>query len=361
MQVGTRSRLLKAAAGAAAVTAATVGAGVVVERRVVRTRRRGSKGAARFTSLRGDVREVRTDDDLCLHVEVDEVAPYAGTRKQATDEPTLVFVHGYALNLHCWYFQREAMRGKYRMVFYDQRSHGRSDRSDRAHATIDQLGLDLAAVIEQVVPAGPVVLVGHSMGGMSILALAEARPDLFASRVVGVALLATTAGGLRPHRIVGRLVPDRVGQFLAPRVVTALAAAPELVDSARRGSNLGFLAADLFAFGRDAPAEEVEFVEQMIAATPMSVLAEFFPSFSALDKFVVLERVNAIPTLVLCGTADKLTSIGHSRKMAQRMPEATLVESAGSGHMVIIEDRARVNDELDRLVERARRHARAAS
>ena len=40
------------------------------------------------------------------------------------------------------------------------------------------------------------VLAGHSMGGMSIMALARQRPELFGDRVVGVFLLATSAGGL---------------------------------------------------------------------------------------------------------------------------------------------------------------------
>ena len=98
---------------------------------------------------------------------------------------TLVFVHGYALNLDCWHFQREAFRGKHRMAFYDQRSHGRSERGDREHATIDQLGDDLARVIETVAPKGKVILVGHSMGGMSIIAFAERHPKAFAQAGLG--------------------------------------------------------------------------------------------------------------------------------------------------------------------------------
>ena len=137
-------------------------------------------------------------DGVVLHAEVDEITPYAESRRSQSADPTIVFVHGYALNLDCWHFQREAFRGKHRMVFYDQRSHGRSERSDREHATIDQLGDDLARVINELAPKGDVVLVGHSMGGMSIIALAERHPELFAKRVKGVALVSTTAGGLRP-------------------------------------------------------------------------------------------------------------------------------------------------------------------
>ena len=91
----------------------------------------------------------------------------------------MVFIHGYALNLDCWHFQRAGYRGLVRAVYYDQRSHGRSGRSTEGRATIEQLAVDLLQVLDEVVPDGPVVLVGHSMGGMSIIALAEEHPDLF--------------------------------------------------------------------------------------------------------------------------------------------------------------------------------------
>ena len=161
--------------------------------------------ADRLGVLHSDPVDVTCDDGVVLHAEIDEVAPYADSktarRRKPRNDVTLVFAHGYALNLDCWHFQREAFRGKHRMAFYDQRSHGRSQRSDREHATIDQLGDDLARVIETVAPKGKVVLIGHSMGGMSIVAFAERHPEVFAKRVSGVALVATTAGGLRaaPH------------------------------------------------------------------------------------------------------------------------------------------------------------------
>ena len=81
-------------------------------------------------------------------------------------------------------------------MFYDHRSHGASGRSAPENCTIDQLGKDLYAVLQAVAPSGPVVLVGHSMGGMTILALADQHPELFGDRVVGVALLSTSTGEL---------------------------------------------------------------------------------------------------------------------------------------------------------------------
>jgi pimeloyl-ACP methyl ester carboxylesterase len=190
---------------------------------------------------------------------------------------------------------------------------------------------------------------------MSIIALAEQHPELFAERVRGVALISTTAGGLQVHRTLSRWIPDGLGQMVAPRLVAALAKAPELVDSARRpGSNIGFLVADQFAFGRkNVPAAEVEFLDEMLAKTSFDVLAEFFPSFSALDKFDYLEPFTQVPTTVICGTKDKLTSIGHSRKLAKHIPGARLVECEGAGHMVIFEDRDRVNAAIVSLADGA--------
>jgi pimeloyl-ACP methyl ester carboxylesterase len=265
--------------------------------------------------------------------------------------PTLVFVHGYALRLDCWHFQRLRFRGQHRMLFYDQRSHGRSARSSKQNATVDQLGRDLKAVMDQLAPDERVVLVGHSMGGMTILALAERHPELFGSRVVGAALISTSAGDLHPHRTLTPWLPDRVMSALTPRVVAGLSRAPELVDSARRaGSNIGYLATERFAFGEDVPASYVEFVNQMLDSTSFDVLAEFFPTFDSLDKYAVLHAFEKIQTVIICGTKDLLTSPAHSREMAARLPGATLVEVEGSGHMVILEHADEVNEALEDLV-----------
>ncbi len=343
-------RLLGLAGLGLGAAAAAVTTGVVVERRVVKARKAGARGADVLGGLSAPARTVVADDGVELHVQVDEVAPYARSAPTGAGEATVVFVHGYALNLDCWHFQREHFRGKRRMVFYDQRSHGRSGRSPAHHATIDQLGHDLARVLEEVVPEGPVVLVGHSMGGMSVMALAEHHPEVFGERVVGVALVSTTAGGLKPHRVLSRYIPDSLGSEVGARLIAALARAPELVDSARRrGSNLGFLLTDRFAFGDDVPSSYVEFVDEMLAGTSFDVVAEFFPNFGSLDKFAVLRAFEKVPTWIVCGTRDVLTSIGHSRKLASRIPGSRLVECAGAGHMVILERKDRVNAVLAEL------------
>ena len=121
--------------------------------------------------------------------------PGAGRRRRAAaveeigprDAPlTVVFVHGYTLSMASWTFQRRTLaaalatanghRPDARLVFYDQRGHGGSGRGTPERSTIEQLASDLAVVLESRVPRGPVVLVGHSMGGMTIMGLAALQP-----------------------------------------------------------------------------------------------------------------------------------------------------------------------------------------
>ena len=349
----SRARRALGLAGAAAGLAAA-GSAIRVARRRHVISRRGAGEEIDVGSLHSRPITVVADDGVPLHVEVDELDPAIPGKRLAGPELTVVFAHGYALSMDSWHFQRAAYRGQVRTVFYDQRSHGRSGRSTPGHATIEQLGRDLAQVIDQVVPEGPVVLVGHSMGGMTIIALAEERPELFGDRVVGVGLISTTAGGLQPHRVLVPLLPETVGGQMAARIVALLARGHRTVDGFRRiGRSIAMVATDDFAFGDDVPASYVEAVDRMLSATPFEVVAEFFPTFGTLDKFATVKALAVVPVSIICGTVDKLTSVGHSRKLHASIPGSTLLELPGAGHMVTFERHDEVNEELDRLLAAA--------
>lgn len=340
--MSVRSLVLGIAASAAGLAVAGTAVGVARRRATIAGR---GVDDTEFGSLRSSPLTVVADDGVPLHVEVDE----------CPGSPlTVVFVHGYALNLDCWHFQRAACRGRVRAVYYDQRSHGRSGRSTEGHATIDQLGRDLARVIDEIVPDGPLVVVGHSMGGMSIMAMAEELPAGFGDRVVGVGLVATTAGGLDPHQILIPGVSSELGSTLSLRTVALLARGHRAVDGVRRLSRaVATVVTDSYAFGDDVPASYVDFVDSMLSATPFDVIADFFPHFSTLDKYEAVQALAQVPVSIVCGTEDRLTSIDHSRHLHDTIPGSRLVELEGAGHMVILERHDEVNAELDRLLAEA--------
>jgi pimeloyl-ACP methyl ester carboxylesterase len=353
-----KSRMLTAA-GAAGVAAAGTAYGVARHRHTIANR--GAGDVARLGSLHSEPRIVVASDGVELHVEVDDLPAESGKRarhrgRSRSDEPrlgdlTVVFVHGFTLNLDSWHFQRAGYRGQVRTVFYDQRSHGRSGRATRENSTIEHCAEDLLQVIDEVAPDGPVVLVGHSMGGMTIVALAESHPELFGTRIAGVGLVATTAGGLSPLHLIVPAIPEGFGADLATRVIAGLARGSRVIEHMRRlSSSVALVVTDMFAFGDEVPSAYIEFVDQMISATPFDVLSEFFPNFDALDKFSVLNALERVPTAIIGGTADKLTSIGHSRKLQKAIPGSVLTECEGAGHMVLIERHEQVNAALDQLI-----------
>ncbi len=341
-----RGKLLGAVAGAAGIAVAGTAVRVAHRQRVIG--RRGAGDEAPFGSLRSDPLTVVADDGTDLYVEIDEV-------RGGDDELTLVFAHGYALTMDCWHYQRAAYRGQVRTVFYDQRSHGRSARSPEENCTIEQLGDDLLRVIEATAP-GPVVLVGHSMGGMGLISLAQHHPELFGDKVVGVALISTTAGGLDAGRILIPILPMPlgIGGRLIGRAVATLDRGHRVVDFVRsRGRDVAEVVTDDFAFGGDVPRGHVEFVLDMLDKTPFSVMADFWPAFASLDSFDHLGALARVPTTVICGTADKVVRVSHSRELHARIHGSSLLECDGAGHMVILEQPDEVDAELDDLLDLA--------
>lgn len=287
--------------------------------------------------------------------------------------PTVVFSHGYCLSQDSWHFQRAALRGTVRTVHWDQRSHGRSARGHgqidgTEEVTIDLLGRDLKAVLDAAVPEGPIVLVGHSMGGMTVMALADQFPEYVAERVVGVALIGTSAGKLSEVSYGLPSMGMKAFHWLAPGVLKTLGWQHEIVERGRRAT------ADLFAglvkrysFGTPEQVDPgiARFGERLIEATPIDVVAEFFPAFAVHDKTEALVAYDAVPALVLAGENDLITPADHSRTIAEMLPDAELVCVQGAGHLVMLERPELVNEHLVLLVERASaaarssRHARA--
>lgn len=349
--MGVKSKVLGVASAAAGVAGAAAAARMINQRAHITHRDVGDDTP--LGSVRSAPITVVADDGLRLHAEIDE-PENAETRPPVT----VVYIHGFSLNLDCWHFQRAGYRGLLRSVFYDQRSHGRTQRSSAEHCNIEQLGTDLVRVLDDLTGDDRVVLVGHSMGGMTIMSLAEQRPDLFGSKIVGVALIATTAGGLDPGRILFPMLPAGIGGGVIDRLVSTLSRGSSTVDRLRRfGHDVASAVIDAYAFGSDVPQSYVDFVYGMLDMTPFAVVADFFPAFAAMNKWEHLEPLARIPTALICGTGDKITAIGHSRKLHARIQGSDLLECEGAGHMVIIERHSSVNDELDSLFDRSVEYA----
>ncbi|MEZ5193316.1 MAG: alpha/beta hydrolase [Nocardioides sp.] len=138
------------------------------------------------------------------------------------------------------------------------------------------------------------------------------------------------------------------------RVVGTLARGHRAVDALRsRGHDLAMTVTDAYAFGSDVPDELVKFVFSLLDGTPFDVVADFFPAFADLDVWDACPTLAQVPTSIVCGSHDKITAIGHSRKLHARIHGSDLLECEGAGHMVIMERHAQVNAELATLITAA--------
>ena len=293
-------------------------------------------------------RTVTTDDGVTLHVEVDDGPAGAAPL-------TVVFSHGFTARLVEWELQRAAVRDRARAVLWDQRGHGRSGWTTLTKATIDRTGRDLGEVLDATTPSGPVVLAGHSMGGMSILALARQRPELFGDRVVGVFLLATSAGGLVETGLLGRLISIVRRLGLLPFYLRLLQwMAPLLELFRRRGSAIGHRVTRRLLFGRDdADPQLVHLVQSLLEETPFPVTMAFYATFLEHDESAALDVLRRVPVTVVAATHDRLTPVGHGRRIAEVIGEsAELIVVPGAGHSVNLTRTQVVDDALVALLDR---------
>ncbi len=270
---------------------------------------------------------------------------------------TVVLVHGFALDRRSWHFQRLALSAldepAVRLVLLDLRSHGRSEKAPRESCTIDMLGRDLDAVLRALAPDGPLVLVGHSMGGMTIMALAEQRPELFAERVAGVALLSTSAGEVAGDGLSGALLSRRNP---LTRVVGELARwQPGLVEVVRRlGSDVIWALVRAYGYGsRDVDPALVELVNDMIATNAVEALHDFVDTLGSHDRRAALPVLASCEVLVAGGDADRMIPFEHSELIAAELPDATLMRLPDTGHVPMLEQPEAVDTALVELIRRA--------
>ena len=348
--MGARNRLAEGVgliAGFAALAMGGIAAGLELERRLINRRiaRPSQQELEELLAVHSDGVPVTTADGVVLHAEVDD---------GPAEDVTVVWVHGYALNLDNWHFQRQHFRGRVRQVFYDQRSHGRSGRSAAENCRLDRLAADLVQVLDEVAGPGPVVLVGHSMGGMTIMRLAAGRPDLFGTRVVGVGLLHTSAGEMADHSPI-RGLPGRAFARAAEPLMATLNRVPELVSRTRKaGSDLAYVATRRLAFGSDVPASYVEYVSEMLAGTPLEVIADFYPAFAELDEYAAAAGLSRLPVLVIGGENDLWTPVAHTDRIVELLPDAVALRLENCGHLGMIEQHEQVNEALEDLLDRVR-------
>ena len=257
--------------------------------------------------------------------------------------PILLFVHGFSLDMTTWREQWVDLSADHRCVLMDNRGHGESEHPADGDLSLRSMGRDIAAVLEAVAPGRRVVLVGHSMGAIAALAMAEVRPDLMATSVAGLVLVGTSAS---------ELVRDAMGsitELVRPRLGSLLTAARQ-VDRLRKAvlaspTDLRGALVRLTQFGPDAPRHVVDHVVQLAERASSEVWTEGLAELLEADLRHVLSRVT-MPVLVIVGEHDRVTPPASGVQLAAALPAGRFVLVEGAGHIAMMERPAVLDREI---------------
>jgi pimeloyl-ACP methyl ester carboxylesterase len=283
------------------------------------------------------------------------------TRGPGDAAVTVVLAYCWTADMEDWHYQvrdlLEAFPHDVRILTWDHRGHGSSDPAPLRACTIENLGRDMADVVDAYAGTGRLVIAGHSIGGMATMALAEKRPDILA-RTDGMLLVSTSSGDLDSVTLG---LPE-AGRWLKAQIPRLLAVRARLLSRKvrRRSPRIEGEVVHRFLFGEPMRLRDCGLVIDQLINCPPATMEGFYRELMKHDRVAALAAFDGIPTRVLVGDGDVLTPVAHARRIAAGIPTARLVIAPGAGHMLPLERDRLVSDELLELVAAAlgsvRRH-----
>jgi pimeloyl-ACP methyl ester carboxylesterase len=279
------------------------------------------------------------------------VPSYDGTRlyveehgpEDGENVPTVVLAHGWTCSTVFWAPVIRLLSADHRVIAYDQRGHGASDQGAPHAYSPAGLADDLAAVLQATLPEGrKAVLVGHSMGGMTLMAAAD-HPEV-RDRTAAAVLCSTGCRELIPRTVV---LPPKVRSRAVRKAFHTM-----LLHSALPLGPMSPVTKAALKYGVLSPGatpEQVEATARVVLACPTRTRAAWGHVLSGLDLSTQPAKLTA-PTAVIVGTGDKLTPPVHAREIADVLPDCTgLTELPGLGHMTPTEAPHAVADQVREL------------
>jgi pimeloyl-ACP methyl ester carboxylesterase len=328
----------RVAAIGAGVAAGAVAAGALT--RTVMRRRTGHH-------LEADLWDLPPDD--LGHIESFDGTRIAVRAAGDPEAPVLLFVHGFSLDMTTWHEQWVDLSTDFRCVLMDQRGHGRSGPAAHGNLSMRAMGRDVAAVLDSVAPRSPAMVIGHSMGGIAAIAMAEQRPELFGPRVAGLILVGTSSDDLL-HGAIGSITG------LLRRRPATLSSALRRVDHLRRAvmaspGDIRAAAVRLTQFGPDAPPHLVDHVVHLAQRATSDVWTDGLAELMEVDLQHAMPRAK-VPTLVIVGEYDRVTPPASAIELAGELPDARLVVITGAGHLPMLERPVELDREIRMFAKR---------
>lgn len=284
---------------------------------------------------RGPSTNVTAPDGSVLHVET-----------VGASGPTLVLTHGWGLNATAWFYTKHALAGRFRLVLWDLPGLGRSKGPKDGKITIDRFAECLGAVVQST-GSEPVILVGHSIGGMTTQTFWRACAPALRAQVAGIVLVDTTHENPLETMWLGPLWRALRWPVIEPMFWVTIVLSPLVWLSSWQGylSGSNQLAMRLTGFGRFATRGQVDFTARLACKGSPGVQAKGNLAMFRWKVTEVLPLVE-VPILALAGTNDIITLPCASEQIVDAAPRARLLRVDGAGHMGFMERAATYNDAI---------------
>jgi pimeloyl-ACP methyl ester carboxylesterase len=292
---------------------------------------------------RGRPRLERTHGETLLAQDGSEIRLWCWGPQGA---PVLVLTHGWGLDSTIWRDARDELGDRYRLVAWDLPGLGRSSQPADGRYSIERLAGDLLTVVDHV--GGPVVLVGHSIGGMIVQTFCTLHPERMGEQVRGIVLVNTTHTNPLRTMILSRLLEALRRPVIEPLMRLSKPLQPLVWLMSWQGylSGSTHLAMRVAGFGTRPTYAQLNQVAQLATVNPPAVQAKGNLAMFHWDVTPDLPRI-AVPTMVMVGGRDIVTRPQAGERIAQTIQGARLFRIPDAGHMGPVERSRVYNTAID--------------
>lgn len=253
------------------------------------------------------------------------------------DGQPIILSHGWGPNSTVWYYAKRQLSDRFRVIVWDLPGLGKSSKPNNKDYSLEKYARDLEAVVA-IAGDKPVILLGHSMGGMIILTFCRLFPEYLGSRVAGLILVDTTYTNPVKTSILSNLLRKLQKPLLEPVLYLTILLSPILWLMTWLSYLNGSLhiSVELSGFKGTETRGQLDFSALLSALGSPGVLARGTLAMFDYEETKTLSMIN-IPVLVVCGASDIATIPPASIRMKAQLPQAELITIKPGGHMALME------------------------
>ncbi|MBD2775848.1 alpha/beta hydrolase [Iningainema sp. BLCCT55] len=253
------------------------------------------------------------------------------------DGQPIIMSHGWGPNSTVWYYAKKQLSDRFRIIVWDLPGLGKSSRPKNNDYSLEKYARDLESVIA-IAGDKPVILLGHSIGGMISLTFCRLFPQHLGSRVASLILVDTTYTNPVNTCIFSNLVRALQKPLLQPLLYLTILLSPILWLATWLSyfNGLLYINVELSGFTGNETRGQLDFAALLSAFGSPGVLARGALAMFKYEETKTLAKIN-VPVLVVCGNSDIATIPPASDRMKAELPESQLVTIKPGGHMALME------------------------